>query len=64
LHRTPEEHLRLEDREIELFGENKPATEAYYYIIDKVTMKRVLRDEDLGLAFGVVFQFLLEHELS
>lgn len=61
---TPEENLAREDRIIELFGEHKPTMEAYYNIMDYISMKKILRDEDLGLAFEMVFSFIQEHELS
>ena len=61
-HRTPEEILAKEDREIELFGEDRPVMEAYYNIFDYITARKIYRDEDLHLAFEMVFDFIRNNE--
>lgn len=61
---TAEEELAREERIDDLFGDNKPTMEAYYYIMDYISMKKILSDEDLGLAFEMVFSFIKKNELS
>ena len=60
---TADEELAREERIDNLFGDDKPTMEAYYYIMDYISMKKILSDEDLGLAFEMVFSFIKEHEL-
>ena len=45
-----------------LFGMDRPTMEAYYAIMDYISMKDIIRDEDLGLAFEMVFAFIEKHE--
>jgi len=59
---TADEELAREERIDVLFGEDKPVMEAYYYIMDFISMKKILRDEDLGLAFEMVFSFIRHKE--
>jgi len=61
---TADEELAREERIDDLFGDDKPTMEAYYYIMDYISMKKILRDEDLGLAFEMVFSFIKKNELS
>lgn len=61
---SPEEQLRREDREDQMFGEEKPVMEAYFYVMDHITMKEILRNEDLELALALIHSFVLNNELS